>query len=178
MINKITSSYVGFSLIAYSLLFSGLVLSADYKSVGSSTVISFESGKSTLTKESKEKLKSLLSEAKAKGVLDEVQIATWSDNPIPADKKALSKADRELASRRSRSLKNYIEKPLGFTDITIHNMAERSTWLSRMFETNDAELKNEITKGSDSPMSKEEFKTFKDNGKPSVAVVLTIVTTH
>ena len=54
-------------------------------------------------------------------------------------------------------------------------MAERSSWLGRMFETDDAQLKNEIRRGADAPMSQEEFRVFRESGKPSVAVVLSII---
>jgi len=156
----------------------GLVLStasqAAQTRMGPNTTVSFEAGKSALSNTEKDKLKKLLADARSSGKVKQVQIATWSDNFIPSGKKELSKADRKLATLRSKSIQNYLDRQLNVKDFTIHNMAERSTWLSRMFETDDAVLKTEISENPDLPMSKTEFKVFKDNGEPSSSVVLVI----
>jgi len=166
---------IGFLLTALALPGISYDTKAETMRVGPSVAISFEAGKAALTIDSKAQLNTLVQDARASGKIDEVQIAAWSDNPIPADKKQLSKADRKLAQRRAKALQDYLKKPLNVPSVVVHNMAERSTWLGRMFGTNDAELKSEITRGPNAPMSQEEFRVFRDNGKPKTAVVLAIV---
>lgn len=166
-----------FDVLVLGLVASGVAFGAMNSNmrVGPSATITYEAGRSALTSESKSKLSSLVQGARASGKIDEVQIAAWSDNPIPVDNQALSKLDRSLADRRANTLRDYLKKPLKVDDVVLHNMAERSTWLSRTFETDDAELKSEITRGAYAPMSKEEFRVFRANGKPSNAVVLVIL---
>jgi hypothetical protein len=143
--------------------------------IGPSTTIAFQEGTASLTTDSKAKLDSLINTARETGKVDEVHLAAWSDNPIPVDKKELSEADQSLAENRIKAVKEYLRSPLKVSDISAHNMAKRSTWLSRTFGTKDAELKEEITKGTDAPMSKEQFQVFKDQGKPSTAVLQVIL---
>ena len=162
-------------LIVLGVAISGFAVAAESVRVGPSTTISFKPGKASLTDDSKSQLNQLVKDAKSSGRIDELQIAAWSDNFIPVGKKQLSKADRLLADQRVDALRSYLKGPLGVDDVVTYNMAERSTWLGRMFETDDAELKSEITRGVHAEMSRDEFRVFKENGKPSSAVVLTLI---
>ncbi len=143
--------------------------------VGPTLIVRFDEGSSNLRSDEKERLKYFL-DRKLKGMnVDELQIASWSDNPISLGKSELSAADRNLAGRRGDTIREFIQRPKKSADVVLHNMAERSTWLGRMFESDDALLKSEIQRGADAPMSQEEFRVFRDSGKPSVAVVVSIV---
>ncbi len=143
--------------------------------LGPDTTISYDANRSELSTASKEKLVRLVNDAKANGQIDEIQIAVWSDNPVPQEGTQLSKADQKLANRREVQLSRYLKKNLGITQFNTYNMAERASWLSRSLNLDDAKLKSEITHGSNQPMSKEAFKIFRDNGQASRAVVLVIM---
>ncbi len=162
----------GFALGAINLSANA---ASDAARLGPDAAISFELQKANLTDESKGTLDNLIKEAKNSGKIDEVQIAVWSDNPVPAEGKELSKSDRNLANARKKNLTSYLKKGLGVADVDTFNMAERANWLSRSFDSDEAQLKSEITAGTDKPMSKEAFKIFRAKGEPSKAVVLVIM---
>ena len=142
--------------------------------VGNSATISFEKGNSVLTAASRNKLKELVTTAERTGKINEIQLATWSDNPAPREGEELSKVDKELAEARKEIIVKYL-KSLKVSDVDSYNMAERANWLSRTFQTDGAELKAEVGQGADMPMSKKEFQVFKDKGGPSKAVVLVML---
>ncbi len=143
-------------------------------SVGPETALTFESGKAQLTHQAKEELHQVVKDARNKGKLDGVKIAVWSDNPAPRDGEQLSTKDKNLAAKRIDSIEHYL-KELKVSGVDTFNMAERASWLARAFNTENAELKSEIGRGGDSPMSKQEFQIFKDKGAASKAVVLVIL---
>jgi len=145
--------------------------------IGPDTTITFETGKATLTTESENKIRELLKEARATGKVDEVKVAVWSDNPAPREGEELAKSDRELAKARVKAIENclYGQK---VSDVETYNMAERASWLSRVFNTDAAGFKSETGRGKDAPMFKEEFQIFKTNGSPSKAVIVSLVKHH
>lgn len=165
-------------VVASAILVASVHANADQASrVGQNVTIDFKSGSGALTVESRNKLNELIKVSKANGgKISEVQIAAWSDNPVPRDGDELSKRDRDLASSRANSIKNHLKRNLNVSDVETYNMAERATVLARLFDTSDAELKSEITQGDDkSLMSKEEFRVFRQHGQPSKAVALVIL---
>lgn len=160
------------NLLLTGFVFAGLLQAAH--TLGPSTTISFEAGRAVLTKESETKLKNFVKEARKSGTINEVQVAVWSDNPAPRKGEELSKSDRELAENRARAIEHCLKRHK-VADVDSYNMAERASWLARMFNTDAAELKSEIGRGQEASMSKEEFQVFKINGEPSKAVVLAIL---
>ena len=166
---------VQFKVLLLGLALSGVVQAADTSSMvlGPNATISFDTGKASLTKDSKTKLNELVKHARASGKINEVQVAAWSDNPVPREGEELSKSDGNLAGNRAKNIANYLKSRYQVSDVDSYNMAERANWLARTFDTADAELKTEIVRGG--PMSKNEFQVFKENGKASKAVVLTLL---
>ena len=142
--------------------------------LGPNTTVAFELKKAALSDSSKEQIKDLLNQARGQGEIKEVQIAVWSDNPVPPEGKELSKNDRDLAKEREEALKIYLKKNLNVRKVEAFNMASHPNWLSRTFETSDAKLKSEIVKGENYRMSEESFKVFRDSGDSSKAVILVI----
>ena len=142
--------------------------------VGPNATISFATNAVTLSAGDKSQLKELVKSAQKHGKISEVQVAVWSDNPAPREGEKLSAADRELAEKRAKSVETYLNKSLKVGKVEVYNMADRASWLARKFDTTDAELKAEIGRGGDRPMSKDEFQVFKDHGEASKAVVLAI----
>jgi len=63
-----------------------------------------------------------------------------------------------------------MKEDLKVSDLNFYNMAEDSNWLSRALNTTDAEIKEEVQ--ANRPLTKEEFRVFKENGRSSKAVVL------
>ncbi len=157
-----------------TLIFGPSAIAQTILKIGPDTTISFPEKSAALTDEAKQELIKLIKDAKSNGTISEVQVAAWSDNPAPRAKEELSKPDRKLAESRAQAVNKYLSGRAKVS-ITTHNMAERASWLARAFETTDAELKTEIGRGGDAPMSKSEFQIFKNNGKPSKAVVLVIL---
>lgn len=143
------------------------------KQIGPDTTLSFDAGKSALTPEDKSLLRDVVKQARDLGKIDEIQTAVWSDNPAPRADTGLAKADQKLAERRVKSIKKYLKSSLKIADVDTYNMAERANWLARTFDTDEAQLKSEISR--DTYMSKEQFQVFKDHGQPSKAVVLVIL---
>lgn len=156
-----------------SVTFMGIYATfADVPANVSHTVISFEPGSAVLSQDSKDKLKNAIRDARASGKIKKIETAVWSDNEVPIAGENLSKADRELASRREKVVKSYLKDNLNISSIVqTHNMAERPSWFAKAFNTTDAELK-EATNRQKPVVKEEEYRVFKENGRPSVAVVV------
>ncbi|MGE4234379.1 MAG: hypothetical protein AB7F43_13715 [Bacteriovoracia bacterium] len=143
---------------------------------GPFTTIGFAYGQSDLSYEAKAKLDELMKRARAMANrIDEVRVAAWSDYPLPREGEQLTKVDRELAKKRLRSISTYLKKNLEASYVQSFNMAQRSNWLSRFFETPDAQLKTHFYENSNELMTKEEFRIFRDNGDVSTAVILVMM---
>jgi len=166
---KIKSALMGMAFVG--------VLSQAAVTLGPDATITFESGKATLTSESESKILDLVKEAREAGKIDEVKVGVWSDNPAPREGEELSKDDRELAKARVKTIENYLKKQK-VSDIESYNMAERASWLSRVFNTDAAAFKSETGRGKEAPMFKEEFQIFKTNGNSSKAVIVSLVKHH
>lgn len=139
--------------------------------VGSNTTVSFQPGASALSTESKIQLQNFVKRAKEVGRIDEVKVAAWSDNPAPKEGEELSKQDKELAAQRAASIQEYL-KDLKVKAGDTYNMAERASWVSRLFHTDSAKLKEELNKDG---TTKDEFQIIKNNGEPSKVVVLALL---
>lgn len=159
-------------MVCFGLIFLGYVISSSANATDTcpNATLSFEQGKSSLTDSSKSELKELVRHARMSGKISGVQIAAWSDNPVPREGQELTKVDRMLAEKRANSVKKYLRNSLNVRSITQYNMAERANWLARTFDTPDAALKSGIAK--DTPLSKEEFRIIRNNGSESKVVVV------
>jgi hypothetical protein len=72
--------------------------------------IKFDEGSSTLTDSVKKSLRSVLTEAKREGKVDEVIVLSWADENYPSKEvKKLSKEQRELANQRNKNVKDYLK---------------------------------------------------------------------
>ena len=143
--------------------------------IGPNATLTFMGKASMLTPESRNQLDQLLREATLNGrMIQEVQVASWSDNPAPRKGERLSKPDRTLAERRGDAVKKYI-RANSKAGVTNYNMAERASWLAKTFDTSDSELKAEMGQGGNRRMSRDEFQVFKNGGQPSRSVVLVIL---
>lgn len=106
--------------------------------------IKFDEGSSTLTDSAKDSLRSVLTEARQEGKVDEVIVLSWADENYPSKElKKLSKEQRDLADQRNKNVKDYL-KEMRNVDVNSYNMAERPSSFSKLFNTADSELKSSM----------------------------------
>ncbi|MEK6623900.1 MAG: hypothetical protein AABY86_02965 [Bdellovibrionota bacterium] len=164
------------SLLVLSLLcFVPLAMAKGYSKVDQyhSAVITFDGGEAKLSTSDMDKLRSLIKEAQAHGKISKVEVAAWSDSAHPT-KMDLSKPSRDLADRRIKAVKTTLRRDLGkMKYINSYNMAESANWLSRFFNTSEAELDAVFAKKADAEaMEREDFLIIKREGAPSKAIVV------
>lgn len=106
--------------------------------------ISFNPGSSTLSEKSKNSLTTILSTARQSGKIDEILVMSWSDQDYPSKTlKKLAKSQRSLADKRNKVIKNYVNE-IKKVDVDTFNMAERPNAISKLFNTADNELKENL----------------------------------
>lgn len=135
-----------------------------------SEVVTFEKGSAELTSSSKQAIQSLVDSTRQFGTIDEAEIAVWSDRDTPVDAD-LADADRKLAQQRIDALSSYLGT-LNVTEVESYNMAERSNWLARIFNTDDAEVKSEYARADSNALNDEELRVIRERGAPSKAVIV------
>ncbi len=137
-------------------------------------VVDFRQGSAEISQTEREKLRTLVDNARSKGQISKLHVAAWSDRAFPKEEgAALGKRDRDLGKNRIDRLETYFEDTLAVGDVETHNMAERSSWIARNFNTSDAELKSLFSqRGSEAPVTNEEFQLIKQMGGPGKAVVV------
>lgn len=135
-------------------------------------VISFKAGSSDLSEADKAALRTRVESLKSSGQIEKAHIAAWADKPFPKGKNDLARADRNLADSRIEKINSFLKDNLDLGNTDTFNMAEKSNWLARAFETNDAELKSLFGEKLDSPVRSEDFQLIKKHGQPSKAVVI------
>jgi hypothetical protein len=133
-------------------------------------VIYFKQGSSELDTASKDTINSLIDSSKAKGEIAKVHLAVWSDKSFPMGQNELKSEDKKLASDRIDAITNYLKGPLKVSSLDKHNMAEKTSWMARAFNSADAELKSMFAQRG-APVTDREFNIVKNNGGESKAVV-------
>jgi hypothetical protein len=107
--------------------------------------IAFDPGSATLTSSSRSSLNALLTQASASGKIDEILVMSWSDQEIPSvEAKRLTKADRDLATSRNKTIKEYLRTAREGIDVETFNMATQPNPLAKMFNTRDSRLKKSL----------------------------------
>lgn len=139
-------------------------------------VIEFKPGSSELSENARKSLRMAVQNARQEGRIDKVHVAVWSDKPYPKSSQDLPEADKRLANQRIEKVEDFLEDGLDVDDVDTYNMAEKSNWLARVFNTQDAELKGLFDPQNDTPLRHDEFLAVRKNAAPSKAVV--IVTTE
>ncbi|HAZ11491.1 MAG: hypothetical protein A2X86_10935 [Bdellovibrionales bacterium GWA2_49_15] len=137
-----------------------------------SVVVDFPKGGHALNTSDMQKLKSVIKTTKAKGSITKVEVAAWSDmeHPMTAD---LPESSRELAEMRLKSVKKVLHSELGkMKYISEFNMAERANWLSRVFNTSNAELDAVFAKKEKGALERQDFLIIRREGAPSKAVIV------
>ncbi len=108
------------------------------------TEIEFEQGSSALTVRAMENLRNSILTSNSEGRLDEVIVMAWSDEELPSQNaQMLPKAQRDLAKERARSVERFV-KQIKTVDVDTYNMAEKSSAVSKIFNTRDSRLKKTL----------------------------------
>lgn len=104
--------------------------------------VQYKEGSSTLSNDAKHSLNSILKLAHEKGEIDEVLVLSWSDQNYPAkNSDELPQSQRSLADKRNISVKNYLTSQRDI-DVDSYNMAEKPSTYSKLFKTDDSQLKD------------------------------------
>ena len=109
------------------------------------TTLEFSKGKSELTNASKENLKNFLAKShQTDRAINDIRILAWADTEYPANKKNnIPKSQVILASERAQGIRDYLEVDLKEeNDIDAYNMARRPDLLSKMFRSDEYDVKN------------------------------------
>ncbi|WP_408097388.1 hypothetical protein ACJVC5_00335 [Peredibacter sp. HCB2-198] len=108
------------------------------------TTLEFTKGKSDLTAASKESLKNFIAKShQTNKPIDDIRILAWADTEYPSNKKNnIPKSQVILASERAQEIRDYLEVDLKeVNDIDAYNMAKRPDLLSKMFRSDESEVK-------------------------------------
>ncbi len=107
------------------------------------TEIQFDEGSASLSKNAKTSLNSVIAQARKKGEISDVIVMSWADRNYPAkDLEMLPMKQRDLADKRNYVIQDYLKKSRSNLDVSAYNMAEKPSTYSRIFNTDDNELKS------------------------------------
>ncbi|WP_141734077.1 hypothetical protein [Oligoflexus tunisiensis] len=137
------------------------------------TTVTFAKGSAKLSEAEQNKIKALIPGYAGDKNIDEVIVAAWSDQAYPAkaDQK-LPEAERDLAEERADVIEDLLDKN-GVDDVDTYSMAEKPNWISRVFQTNQAQIKGQARdKGMDNLNEERISKILTSKGGPSKAVII------
>lgn len=133
----------------------------------------FSKGNADLTDVAKDKMRTLVDNAKKDGGIKKIKVAVWSDQDSPAKtRKDLPKEDRRLAESRGDNIKNYLKSDLDVNRVEVFNMAEGTNWLAEMLGTEGAELREAFANNKYKGKVNPEVLIIRDQGGPSKAVLV------
>ncbi|WP_141733455.1 OmpA family protein [Oligoflexus tunisiensis] len=135
------------------------------------TAVTFKKGSATLSKSDASSLRAVYKAVLNDNTVDKVIVAAWADEQMPSGGK-LSDAQVELADKRADAIENLLEK-MGNKNVDTYNMAKDATWIGKVFETQNAEVK-EAVKGTpaDDPNANRIAQLLEAKGGVSKAVVI------
>ncbi len=145
-----------------------------YELLGKDTAsISFTAGSATVSEGERKNLAAVVAAVRADANIATAIVAAWSDKNYPeSEGQELSKADRKLAYDRAKATEKVLQG-LGVKSVEIHSMAERPTWLGKLFNTEDAKLKGEgVLRDANDQLDHDIGKILRNNGGPGRAVVV------
>ena len=135
-------------------------------------VIRFTPGKFSLSRADRLRLGDLIETGNTSTQVDKVKVAAWSDRAFPENGKSLNQRDRSLAESRAKAVERFLRNEYQISDIESFNMAEKSNWLARAFNTKDAELKSMFSREASVPITNDDFEVIKENGEAGSVVIL------
>jgi hypothetical protein len=108
------------------------------------TTITFAKNSHKLSKSDVSTLRAVYKAVLTDDTVDKVIVAAWGDEKMPTGGK-LSDAQVDLAEKRADAIEDVLEK-MGNKNVDTYNMAKDATWIGKVFETQNAEIK-EAMKG-------------------------------
>ena len=139
-----------------------------------SATIEFSEGSYALTESQKSSIRDLVKKAKSTENRDwNLGVAAWADVPFPQGESEASSAQRDLADNRLKAINNFIETMDAPVDVDTYNMAEKSNWLAKLFNTEASEIKSTFAKKDmKTSTMKEKYQVYKKEGAPNKAVLV------
>jgi len=134
--------------------------------------VTFAEGSTTLSQDLKNQIAQLVTDARAKGQIQNVKVLAWADKEYPMPKVKLADGDVSLAQKRAAAIDKYLHDDLGVSNIDKYNMAERPNKIEQWFKTSDARVKNSAEQNGTAPRTKEETGVFGLKGQASKALIL------
>jgi hypothetical protein len=134
------------------------------------TTIKFDSDSAILSDGDKARLRDIVKDAAAQGIIVKAKVIAWSDKPLPAKDEKLSDKDENLAKNRAQTVSNFLKNEAAVPSVDTYNMAQSSNWLAGVFHTEEAKLKDVFH--SKAPVNNEEFRAIKAEGAPTSAVII------
>ena len=135
--------------------------------------ITFNSNSSTLTDAAKASILDAILQERAKGRIEQVTIAAWSDSDLPKVGQKLPDLEINLAKSRVEAISVFLKREIGIVSVAAYNMAESSHRLARLFKTPDSELKAAFkNKVYRAPVSEPAFQLIRIEGGAQKAVIV------
>jgi hypothetical protein len=109
------------------------------------TSVSFSKGSHKLSKSDLSTIRAMYKAVLSDNTVEKVIVAAWADDKMPSGTK-LSDAQVDLAEKRADAIKDVLKK-MGNKNVDTYNMAKDASWIGKVFETQNAEIK-EAMKGN------------------------------
>jgi hypothetical protein len=108
--------------------------------------LDFDEGEAKLSETHKRQLNNLAQKAIRDGrEINEIKILAWADKEYPEKGERVSPRDAILAKERAQIVEEYLKKELhAKNSIETFNMAKRTRPISRIFKTDDWEVKESV----------------------------------
>jgi endonuclease IV len=135
------------------------------------TSISFAKGSHKLSKSELSTIRAMYKAVLTDDTVDKVIVAAWADDKMPSGTK-LSDAQVDLAEKRADAIEDVLKK-MGNKNVDTYNMAKDATWIGKVFETQNAEIKEAMKgKPADDPTANRIAQQLEAKGGVSKAVVI------
>lgn len=135
------------------------------------TAVSFNKGSHKLSKSDASTLRAMYKAVLTDDTVEKVIIAAWADDKMPTGGK-LSDAQVDLAEKRADAIEDVLKK-MGNKNIDTYNMAKDATWIGKVFETQNAEIKEALKgKPADDANANRIAQLLESKGGVSKAVVI------
>jgi hypothetical protein len=137
--------------------------------------VHFAEGKADLAETDRLALRALADKVKGDRDFDHFVVASWSDQEFPEKGKTLPPEQRKLADERVRAVKGALMRP-GAGQIQTYSFAEHPSWLGKVFNSENAKVKQEAGAVSTSKdlTAAELGRELHEKGGPRSAVIILV----
>lgn len=126
--------------------------------------VMFDQGATKLSAETQQTIENLLTEAKAKGAIDEVKVIAWGDTDRGNGK--LPKDEIELADKRTEELKSFVKQKTTDVSVSTINMAKKPGALYDLLNHSNKVVRDQLDRTG---------LAAKEGGKGSRAIVMVVM---